>query len=456
MIQAVVHVGHGLPCGSQQRDFSVFRRRGVHGDLPVEVSIGESEHTIDEVAVGGNQLIVVAADKLVPAEVGVAGFRHVDGQHVAQWVRVVAVQVIRDPQRPVLAGGKLAVFQAEKLIGRHVVGEVQAAVSHDHGRPDDAVEGDVVLADEVVSLCFGVLPEIFPSIGVAAAFRPFHGGGQVADDGLEPDVDALAFVTFHRERNAPGQIARYGAVFQAALQEAAGGIGYVGPPKLFAADPIQQGLLESGQAQEEVLGIAEVGRLVADAAPGFNEFYRVESVTTVVALVAPGAVVAAMGTRALNVTVGQETGAAGAMGQQHSVGVYVILFLKTFENVLHDPLVVLGVRRSEQVEGDPQTLPGIEELGVIAVQDHAGINAFLIGPYRNGGSVGIRAGYHQHFVALHAMVTGKNIGGQIAAGDMPHVQGAVGVGPGDANENSLRQGYPSSKLTAAGSPVILA
>ena len=311
------------------------------------------------------------------------------------------------------------------------------------------MEGDVVLADEVVRPGVGVLPEILPGVGLAAAFRPLHGGGQVADDGLEPDVDALAFVAFHRERNAPRQIAGYGAVFEAALQEAAGGIGYVGTPKLLVANPVQQRLLESRQAQEEVLGIAEVWRFAANAAPGFHQFNGVKGVAAAVALVAPGALVAAMGADALDVTVGQEPGAAGAVGQQHGVGVDVVLFLETLEDVLHHPPVVVGVRGGEQVKGDAQALPGIQKLRVIAIQDDVGRDAFLVGAYGDGRAMGVGAGHHQDFVALHAVVTGENIGGQIAAGDVSHVQGAVGVGPGDANENSLGQGYPSSKLTAA-------
>ena len=65
-------------------------------------------------------------------------------------------------------------------------------------------------------------------------------------------------------------------------------------------------------------------------------------------------------------------------------------------------------------------------------------NSFLIGSDGNGGAVGIAAGDHQHFVAAHSVIAGEDVGGQIAAGDVSEMQGAVGVGPGNADEYTFR------------------
>ena len=50
-----------------------------------------------------------------------------------------------------------------------------------------------------------------PGIRLPGDLRPFDGGGKIADDRLEPDVQALALPAFHRDGNAPIQVARDGA-----------------------------------------------------------------------------------------------------------------------------------------------------------------------------------------------------------------------------------------------------
>ena len=207
-------------------------------------------------------------------------------------------------------------------------------------------------------------------------------------------------------------------------------------------DPLQQRFLEGGQFQEEVLRIAKLGRVSADAAVRLHQFDGVQGVAARVALVAPGSLVGAMGTRALDVPVGQEAVAARAVRQQHGVRVDVPLFLQPQEKVLHDLLVVRGVGGGEQVERDAQPLPGVEELGMVALQHFLRFHAFLVGADGDGRAMGVGAGDHQHVVALHAVISGENIGGQVAAGHMTHVQRAVGVGPRDTYQDALRHGYP--------------
>ena len=68
---------------------------------------------------------------------------------------------------------------------------------------------------------------------------------------------------------------------------------------------------------------------------------------------------------------------------------------------------------------------------MIAFQHGVGGNALLVGADGDGRAVGVGAGHHQHLVALHPVVARENVGGQVTAGDVAHVEGAVGVGPGD-------------------------
>ena len=48
-------------------------------DAPLEAAVREREDAVDQVAVCGHQLIVVASHKVAPGEVGVAGLRHCGG-----------------------------------------------------------------------------------------------------------------------------------------------------------------------------------------------------------------------------------------------------------------------------------------------------------------------------------------------------------------------------------------
>ena len=85
------------------------------------------------------------------------------------------------------------------------------AVAEQLARPDDAVEDDVVLAHEVVVARVGVLPPVAPGVGRAAVPRPLDRRGEVADDGVDPDVDALVLallVARDGHADAPVEVAR--------------------------------------------------------------------------------------------------------------------------------------------------------------------------------------------------------------------------------------------------------
>ena len=142
------------------------------------------------------------------------------------------------------------------------VGSSRAPVSHQHGRPDDGVEGNVVLADEVVMLRLGVLPPVLPGVGGALDLRPFLGGRQVADDGVEPDVDLLALAeALHRDVDPPVDVPGDRPVLEALLDPAQGEVQHVAAPALAGAQPLLESVGEVGQAQVEVVGLpADRGR----------------------------------------------------------------------------------------------------------------------------------------------------------------------------------------------------
>ena len=178
----------------------------------------------------------------------------------------------------------------------------------------------------------------------------------------------------------------------------------------------------------------------AQNAPGFPQFLRVKGTAALVALIPPGPVISAMGTNALYIAVGQETPAAAAIGQQHIVGVDIALFPQRSKNVVNHPPMIFGVGMGEQVKADAQPFPSLQKLGVIAFHHGRRTDALLVGPDGNGRAVGIAARHHQHLIAAHPVVAGKNIRRQITPGQMPQMQRPVGIRPSHADKNSLGQG----------------
>ena len=282
-----------------------------------------------------------------------------------------------------------------------------------------------------------LLPEVLPAVGFALPGGPLYGGGEVADNGLEPDVDALAVVAVERDGNAPLDVTGDGAVLQAAFEVAYGKVLDVGTPVGLRANPVQQLVLERGELEEEVLGLLEDGGVAAEAAADVDELLGVEGASAVVALVAAGSVEIAVGTGALDVAVGEEATVGLAVGLEHRLGVEVAVLIEAGEDVLGDLGVVLGVRGGEQIEADAEPFPAVEELGVVVLEHLLGADAAILGFEGHGGAVRVAAGDHEDVVALHPVVSGEDVGRNVRASGLADVYGAVGVRPSHGNEDAF-------------------
>ena len=145
--------------------------------------------------------------ELRPGEGGVGGLRPGRADEVAQRVRPVAGQHVADVDHVAPAGGELPALHREELAGHHLGRQVEGAVlarlaavvtlavvRQQLRRPDLGVEGDVVLAHEVVRQACSPLVSFHHSrqrSGSPSAAGPLDGRRQVADDGVEPHVQAL-------------------------------------------------------------------------------------------------------------------------------------------------------------------------------------------------------------------------------------------------------------------------
>jgi hypothetical protein len=98
----------------------------------------------------------------------------------------------------------------------------------------------------------------------------------------------------------------------------------------------------------------------------------------------------------------------------------------------------------EQVVADADLLLGEQEALVIVLEDLARRDSTLIGFYRDGCAVTVRAGDHQDVIPGQPVIARKDVRRQIGAGQMADVQIAVGIGPGNGHMNVLGHGFTSA------------
>ena len=144
-------------------------------------------------------------------------FRHDGRQDVAHRVAALGevLEVFGHPHRPVARRADLVALEVHELVGRHVGREVVAPVLFEQDGEDDAVKDDVVLADEVDEVGLRVLPPVPPILVVL--FAPLHGGRDVPNGGVKPNVQDLPVRAIHRHGDPPVEVPRHGPAFEAAI-----------------------------------------------------------------------------------------------------------------------------------------------------------------------------------------------------------------------------------------------
>ena len=302
----------------------------------------------------------------------------------------------------------------------------------EHGREDDAVEDDVVLADEVHHFGLFVLPVFLP-VG-----RQVLGRRDVADRRVEPDVEHLAFGPFDRYGNAPVQVTAHRTRLQTAVEPALALPIDVGFP-LFVPfeDPFAQETLVLVQRQIPVLGGAFHGYGTRYGAVRVDQFVRRKGRSAFFALVAVGAVVAAAGAGAHDIAVGEER-----------LGFLVVVLLRgpldefAFVVELAEELRRcrgVGLRRGARVDVERHAEPFERRFNqlVIAIDDLLGRDALFAGLDGDGHAVLVAAADRDHVVSFQAQVARVDVRRDIDARQVADVYRAVGVGQCRGDEITL-------------------
>ena len=207
-------------------------------------------------------------------------------------------------------------------------------------------------------------------------------------------------------------------------------------------DPGSQFVLKRRKAQEEMLRKLKARWSGAEAAAKLLKFRWAQRPATFITFITPGPSEATERTGSLQIAVGKGPPALRTERLKHLVSVNVTLIEQSKEHVMGNLGVIGGVRRGKYVKGYAQFAPAIDELPMIPGCYFLWSSRFLLSPNGNRRSVLVTARNHQHMIALKAMIAGKNIGWQIGTSDMPQVQWAIGIRPGNTYENPLAQIAP--------------
>ena len=313
------------------------------------------------------------------------------------------------------------------------------AVAEQHRRPDHRVEDDVVLPHEVVVARVRVLPPLAPRLGRAAVLRPLDARRQVADDGVEPDVDPLRVlrVAVDRNRDAPVDVARHRARLQLA-HEPEREVLDVRPPALLRGEPRLELLGERRQVEEEVRRLAELRRRAVDDRPRVDQVDRVELVAAVVALVAARLREAADRAGPLDVAVGQRAAGLGGERAERRLLDEIALVVERLEDVLRDAVVVARRRAREAVVRDAEIAQVDADELVVAVGELTRRDAAPVGGDHHRRAVLVRPAHHQDVVALQPVVAREHVRRHGEAGHVADVARPTRVGPGRRDEDLLR------------------
>ena len=199
--------------------------------------------------------------------------------------------------------------------------------------------------------------------GVPRFDRPLDRCREVADDGVEPDVDPLVvaiLVPLDRDRNAPVEVPSDRPRLEL-LHEVQREPPDVLPPVRLAGDPARELVLERGEIEEEVLRLAKDRRRPVDSRARLDQVDRIELVAAVVALVAACVREAADRARALDVPIGERVARGCGERAESLLLDDVAVRVERAEEILSDAVVVSRRRACEQVVREPERRAGPRE-----------------------------------------------------------------------------------------------
>ena len=269
--------------------------------------------------------------------------------------------------------------------------------AHEHGRPDDGVETDNLLADDVHR------GPVFVIIVIAVIHVP-QGGG-VVEKRIHPDIDHVARVKVHGD---------------APLEAGAG------DAEVLEAgfDEVVDHLVDAGGRLKEGAGLQELLH-------GFGILGKTEEIGLLLGVMDGAAAVRAAAVYKL--ALGPEALAGGAVLALVGALVDVAVVVHLLEDALDGGHVVVVGGADEAVVGDVHQLPQVEDAALAAddlIDELLGGLAGGLGLLLDFLAVLVGAGQEHHVIAAQALVAREGVGGDGAVGvaDVQLVRGVVDGG----------------------------
>ena len=402
----------------------VIRKRGRLRNNVAKILFSQEQRAVNEVAKHSHKFVVVALLEILPSEIVVLGFGGVGGEHITENILLAGelLVVFVQPYSPVPRRGNLVAFEVKELVGGHIVGQYVRTLSLQYRREHNAVEHDVVLADEVDEFGLGVFP-IFLPIG-----RKLLGERYIANRRVKPNIKHFAFCALHGYGDAPIKVAAHGSRLQSLVEPTlALSIDIDFPILVVLENPFFEELLIIVQRHIPMRGLFQDGLAAGDCRFRLNEFGGVERRAALLALVTVCVGIAAMRTRAGNVAVGEELLCLFVVilfgGLLHKLAI-VVEFL---ENLLRSLGVYVARCARVDVETDSEILKCLFVEGVVLVDDVLGCNAVLASLHHNGDTVFVGTTDVDYIAVAEPLIPHINIRRDIHTRHMANMDGAVGI-----------------------------
>ena len=288
--------------------------------------------------------------------------------------------------------------------------------------------------------CVLILPPLLPrtplfGLALAELLRVRH----IADGRVEPHVEHLSVGSLHGHWDTPVQVARHRTRLQIHIEPRLALAVHVRAPLLMLLeDPLLQPLLIVVQRQIPVLRLLQHRRRTRDGRLRIDQLRGREVAAALLALVAVGTRIAAVGALARHVAVGQE--------------LLRLLVVELLGGLLHqlalvvhltEPLggkLVVGLRggAAVDVERDAELLEALLDHLVVAVDHILRRDALLAGANRDGHTVLVTSADKHHLALLQAQVAHIDISRHVHTGQMPDVHSAISIGQRRRHRRTLK------------------
>ena len=364
---------------------------------------------------------------------------------VAQPLGVQAqVEVLQRRDAGAAALAHLVAAQRDEAVHEHVVGRL-AAREVQHRGPEQRVEVRDVLADEMHLLHVGVGEKLV--VVDAGLGEIVLQGGEVADRGVQPDVEVLA----RRVGDLDAEVGRVAADVPVAQATGTGLLVLVEPfldlvehLGLQAPDVGRPFLQEVeaarvGQAEEVVLAAAQHRHGAAQRRVRVLQLGGVVDGAAVLARVAVLVLGAAARALALDEAVGQEHRLHRVEELLDRLHVDQLVLAQRQVDLLGQRVVLRRIGGAPVVERDVEAVEVLRAAG--GHLGHEGLRrlALLLGRDHDGRAVRVVGAHEMHLGAVHALEPHPDVGLDVLH-HVPDVEGRIGVGQGGGDEEFAGHG----------------